>query len=125
MKRPLFFRRRWVFLSTVFLTGMAGGLMMVHNFNSKGKSNKIRLPVLSILMLQIIIWVTLYYFLLYSRQLDLNKTIGWGWDITNFARWFLLLFNYFTVNFFLGLILIFPIWNKCVKSQQQNDQENL
>ena len=70
--------------------------------------------------LQVIIWVILYYFSQQSHQWNLNKTVGWGWDITNYIWWMPLLVKYFAANIFIGIILIFPVWNQCVKYQLQN-----
>jgi hypothetical protein len=54
VKRVTIYSRRQIFLFSLFLTGIAGGLMMVRNFGTGSNSRRIRLLILSISILQLI-----------------------------------------------------------------------
>lgn len=45
-------------------------------------------PHLVVFFLGIIYWPLIYFMWMRVGTWSLNRTIGWGWDITNFVFWF-------------------------------------
>jgi hypothetical protein len=111
MKIIFIYSRAYILICSILLTGIFGSLLMSHHLRKLGKSRLTGPFILLVFFINLLLVIFVNY-LIPSPQWNLNKTVGWGWEIPYFLRPRNLPYEYFIPNIILGLTLAFPVWNK-------------
>jgi len=118
VNKSIKFSRAVVFVCTLLMTGFTSGIMIYSNFCKNDKPEKIRLSLIVTSVLQLTGWIAIIYFSQPKSQWNLNDTISWGWTFKDYFREASWLIKYFGFNMIVGLLLIFPVWNRCIHYQK-------
>jgi hypothetical protein len=111
MKKISFYSKTSIFTFSVLLTGIVGALMLGYNLRKAGKNRFILPLVLISLLINVLLHLVIktFYRPQYG-QWNLNKTVGWGWDIYDYLWW--IGDQFFLPNIIIGFILVCPVWKK-------------
>ena len=124
MKKVSFYSKTSIFIYSILLTGVIGALMLGHNLRKAGK-NKIVFPLVLITLLTNVLLRLIIKSIRpqLGRTWNLNKTIGWDWDITNFVWWVGDLYQFFLPNIIIGFVLVSYVWNKQLSGFQTDEHK--
>ena len=122
MNESSFYGRVFIIITSLFLTGVAGSLILGYYLRKIGKSTVV-VPLTLIVLIVNFCLIQLVIILKEKAvsHWELNKRIGWGSGFTSlFISHLYSTLEYFIPNVILGVILAIPIWNRYSGKRQTN-----
>ena len=121
-EKTLFYSRTSIFVFSVFLTGVVGALMLGYNLKKAGKNRFVFPLVLVSLLTNVLLYLIMktFYRPQYG-QWNLNKAVGWGWNIYDCLWW--IGDQFFLPNIIIGLILVSFVWKKQLSEFQTYERK--
>jgi hypothetical protein len=125
MKKISFYSKTSIFVYSVLLTGVIGALMLSYNLRKAGKDRFVFPLVLFTLLSNVLLHLIIksFYRPQYGRTWNLNMTIGWDRNISNYIWGIGDIYQFFLPNIILGFLLVSFVWKKQLSGFQTYEQK--